>query len=160
MSIKQAVRLVIDSAFQARGGEVFITKMPVIKIKHLAEVMIKELAPQYGHHPEDVQVKIIGTKPGEKLFEELMTSEEIRRSIELERYFVVKPGFTSLYNKIQYEYPNAISNQVDRPYNSSNEKILSKEELTEFLYEHQLLEGESIPHFEPDKRYWGDKEID
>ena len=49
MSITEAVRLVIESAYLARGGEVFITKMPVIRIQDLAEVMIRELAPVYGH---------------------------------------------------------------------------------------------------------------
>ena len=47
MSIKQAVQLVIDSAFLAQGGEVFVTKMPVIRIQDLAEVMINELAPNF-----------------------------------------------------------------------------------------------------------------
>ena len=59
MSIKQAVSLVIESAYLARGGEVFITKMPVIRILDLAEVMIGELAPIYGIHANCSQV-IVG----------------------------------------------------------------------------------------------------
>ncbi len=38
---------IVDSAFLARGGEVFITKMPVVRILDLAQVMIQELAPVY-----------------------------------------------------------------------------------------------------------------
>jgi FlaA1/EpsC-like NDP-sugar epimerase len=66
MSIKEAVSLVADSASFACGGEVFITKMPVIRIRDLAEVMIQELAPTYGHCPEDVGITHIGAKPGEE----------------------------------------------------------------------------------------------
>ena len=55
MSIKEAVRLVIESAYLAKGGEVFITKMPVIRISDLAEVMIDELAHHYGHSPQDIR---------------------------------------------------------------------------------------------------------
>ena len=45
MSIKEAVRLVIDSVLKAQGGEVFITKMPIIRIEDLATAMIKILSP-------------------------------------------------------------------------------------------------------------------
>jgi FlaA1/EpsC-like NDP-sugar epimerase len=54
MSISDAVRLVIDSATIARGGCVFVTKMPVIRIRDLAEVMVAELCEHYGHRPEDI----------------------------------------------------------------------------------------------------------
>jgi len=157
MSIKQAVQLVIDSAALACGGEVFVTKMPVIKIKDLAEVMIQELAPKYGFRPEDIQIKIIGSKPGEKLYEELMSLEETRRTIELADYFVVKPAFTSLYRNIDYSYPDIISETVEKPYNSANEKPLTQEELRDFLYKNNLLEGEEKEDFYPDRRYWGDE---
>ena len=48
MTLKEAVSLVIESAFMARGGEVFVTKMPVINIADLASVMIEILAPKFG----------------------------------------------------------------------------------------------------------------
>jgi len=73
MSMFQAVELVFRSAEIARGGEVFIFKMPTVNIADLAEVLIEELAPQYGYKAEDIEIKIIGTIPGEKMYEELMT---------------------------------------------------------------------------------------
>lgn len=157
MSIRQAVQLVIDSASFAQGGEVFVTKMPVIKIKNLAEVMIQELAGAYGYSPGDIRVQNIGTKPGEKLYEELMTQEETRRTVELPNYFAVKPAFTSLYKNIQYTYPDIVSQEVDKPYNSANEPVLTQAELLNFLYKNQLLEGEPKPEFQPDQRFWGDE---
>ena len=119
--------------------------------------MINELAPNYGYKPEQIEIKIIGSKPGEKLYEELMTLEEITRSVELERYYAVKPAFTSLYHEIDYTYPGVVSSRVEKPYNSANEIPLTQEELKTFLYENQLLKGEAGMQFEPDQRYWGDK---
>ncbi|OPX33513.1 MAG: capsule biosynthesis protein CapD [Desulfobacteraceae bacterium 4484_190.1] len=153
MSIRQAVRLVVDSADIARGGEVFVTKMPVIRIQDLAYVMIEELAPKYGHTPSGIDVKVIGSKPGEKLYEELMTAEETRRCMELDRYFVVCPAFRSLYRNIEYSYPGVVRREVDRPYNSANELPLDKDSLRRFLFENDLIEGEEKEEYKPDRRF-------
>jgi len=142
MSIEEAVRLVIETTFLACGGEVFITKMPVIRIIDLARVMIRELGPRFGYDPEDIKIEIIGVKPGEKMYEELMNHEETRRALELNDYFVVLPAFTGLYRKINYVYPNVISRKVTNPYNSANEEPLSPAELREFLVRNRLLEYE------------------
>jgi FlaA1/EpsC-like NDP-sugar epimerase len=153
MSIEQAVELVIKSAEIARGGCVFITKMPVIQIKDLAEVMIEELAGLYGHSSNEIEIKIIGTKPGEKMYEELMSLEETRRAIELEKYFVVKPAFESLYREIDYSYENIVSDKVTNPYHSGNEQKLSKAELKNFLISNNLLEAINGKDH-PAERYW------
>jgi FlaA1/EpsC-like NDP-sugar epimerase len=154
MSISEAVRLVIDSAAFARGGEVFVTKMPVIRIEDLAEVMIEELAPIYGHNPEDVSINVIGTKPGEKMYEELMSAEETRRAWELERYFVILPAFNSPYRHVVYRYQDLQSQMVTNPYHSGNEKPLSKDELRAFLKENYLLLEDPDHARHPSERFW------
>ena len=154
MSIEEAVRLVIDSAVLACGGEVFVTKMPVIRIRDLAEVMIHQLAPEYGHDPDSIKIKDIGTKPGEKLYEELMSEEETARTYELERYFAILPAFRSLYRNIDYNYPDVISKQVSRVYHSANESCLSKNELLDFLLTRKLVEPTQQQIDHPDQRYW------
>lgn len=156
MSINEAVRLVIESAFLARGGEVFITKMPAIKIIDLAEVMIQELAPHYGHAPENIRIEIIGTKPGEKMYEELMSPEEIRRALELERYFVVFPAFTYKGSNLYDNYPTCVSQNVTNPYNSRNEIPLTKEKLCLFLRENNLLADDSDERRHAAERFWPD----
>jgi len=158
MSIEQAVRLVVDSAELAQGGDVFITKMPVIRIKDLAEVMIAALAPVYGHRPEDIEITEIGVKPGEKLYEELMNREEIRRAMELPRYFAILPAFRGLYKDIPYDYPDILSTTITKPYNSSYEKSLDKNELVAFLKENNLLSLTDFQNAHPDKRYWPGEE--
>ncbi|HOI94710.1 MAG TPA: polysaccharide biosynthesis protein [Syntrophobacter fumaroxidans] len=152
MSIEEAVRLVIDSAGLAKGGEVFITKMPTIRIQDLAEVMIRELASIHGRRAADIKIEIIGSKPGEKLYEELMTEEEMRRTWELDHYFVVHPAFTSLYHPVNYDYEGITSKTVNNPYHSGNEKPLTQLELTHFLHKNHLLDDK--PDVHPAERYW------
>jgi FlaA1/EpsC-like NDP-sugar epimerase len=139
MTLEDAVRLVMDSAFLARGGEVFVTKMPVVRIADLAAVMIEELAPRHGYRPGDIETRVIGSKPGEKLYEELLNDEETRRTVELERYFVVLPAFKAVYETIDYSYPGMIRSDVDRPYNSAVETAMNQAELRDYLLTNALL---------------------
>lgn len=156
MTVEESVRLVLDSAMQARGGEVFITKMPVLRIDDLAKAMIDELAPLYGKKPEDIDITEIGTKPGEKLYEELMSPEETRRALELDLYFSVLPAFRGIYNDISYDYENIVTEDVTDPYVSEDVVPMSIDEIKLFLKENNLL-GE--PEESTAKRYWpGDKE--
>lgn len=143
MSIKEAVRLVIESAYYACGGEVFVTKMPVIKIKDLAEVMIDQLSPEYGYKPGDIHIRVVGPKPGEKMYEELLNKEETRRVWELDRYFVVLPAFKNLYEDINYMYDHVINKTIKKPYNSSIEFPINKDELAKFIDDNSLLIEES-----------------
>ena len=66
--------------------------MPTVNISDLTEVLIKELAPRGGHSSEDINIEIIGTKPGEKMYEELMTEDEAVRSLERDDMFIILPG--------------------------------------------------------------------
>ena len=156
MSIEGAVELLLNSAIKAKGGEVFITKMPVINIKKLAEAMINELSQKYGYDKSKVKIKEIGCKPGEKLYEELMSDEETRRSVELEQYFSVLPAFRSIYTNIGYEYDDMVSDNVVNPYISASEKSLSVNEIQKMLKDFRLLD---TPEEQTNLRYWpGDKE--
>ncbi len=139
MTVEEAVRLVMDSVFMAHGGEVFVTKMPVARISDLADVMISELAPAYGYTANDIQIRLIGAKPGEKQYEELMSEEEIRRTFELQRYFAVIPAFKTVYKSIAYDYAGLVSRSVSRPYNSAQEQALSPMELHAYLKRSGLL---------------------
>lgn len=159
MSVDQAVRLVVDSAFLGKGGEIFVVKMPVIRIMDLAEVMIRELAPHWGRDPASIPIELIGVKPGEKMYEELMSQEETRRAVELSRYFAVLPAFRGLFRGIDYDYAETVSTSVKNPYISSIEKPLGQDELARFLKDNALLDPETLADTHPPQRYWpGDKE--
>jgi FlaA1/EpsC-like NDP-sugar epimerase len=154
MNVEEAVQLIIDSARLACGGEVFVTKMPAIRVQDLAEVMIQELAPFYGFEAENIRIEIIGTKAGEKMFEELMNQEETRRAWELEKYFVVLPAFSDIYRDIAYEYDDIFSKKVTNPYHSGNETPLSKDRLAVFLKENDLLHEDPTEMRHPAERHW------
>jgi FlaA1/EpsC-like NDP-sugar epimerase len=124
----------------SNGGEVFVTKMPVVRIIDLAEVMIELLAPRHGFKPEEIKIIEIGPKPGEKLYEELMSDEEVHRSLELKDMFVITPAFKSIYESIKYEYSDIISAKLQKSYVSENETPLSKEDLRTYLIDNKVLE--------------------
>ena len=153
MSIQDAVQMVIDSALLACGGEVFVTKMDTIIIKDLAEVMIQELSDVHGFKPDDIKIQVIGTKPGEKMYEELLNTEETRRAWELERYFSILPAFRSIYRNVNYDYKEIISKEVNNPYHSDNQSPLPKGDLAAFLKEHNLLTSDDTESEHPAKRH-------
>ncbi|HZS09416.1 MAG TPA: SDR family NAD(P)-dependent oxidoreductase [Blastocatellia bacterium] len=88
MGLDQAVRLVLRAAEMAVGGELFVLKMPTLRIEELAEVMINRLAPAYGYLPGAIKVKEIGARTGEKLYEELLMEAEVPRACENDEYIV------------------------------------------------------------------------
>ncbi|HQX51959.1 MAG TPA: SDR family NAD(P)-dependent oxidoreductase [Planctomycetaceae bacterium] len=139
MTLEESCRLVLSAAEKARGGEVFVTKMPVIQIADLARVMIDELAPQHGYSAEKMAVTEIGSKPGEKLYEELMSDEETRRTVELTEMFSVLPAFRSVYEDIAYDYADIVNSEVTDPYVSTPHNSMPLESLRDFCLEHDLL---------------------
>ncbi len=89
MNLDQSVELVLKAASVAVGGEIFILKMPTVRIDDLASVMIETLAPRYGLNPKKVPVKTIGVRNGEKFHEELLTETESRTCLETEDMFIL-----------------------------------------------------------------------
>lgn len=101
MTIPQAVDLVFKATKIMHGSEIFIFKMPVIKLGDLAQVMIEHLAPIYGHKPEAIQIDTIGIRNGEKMYEHLMNEEEARYAYETENMFIVVPQSSFLEYVLQ-----------------------------------------------------------
>lgn len=156
MSIEESVRLIIQSATLAKGGEVFITKMPVILIKDLAKTMIAELAPRYGFNPNSIEIDEIGIKPGEKLYEELVSSEEVRRVIQQDEYYILLPAFSGMYEHVEYDYPKVKTTPLKSPYISCVDNAIDVESVRNLLHKNKLL---NKPTIDKHRRYWpGDKE--
>jgi len=127
MSIPRAIDLVLKSAGIAQGGEIFIFKMPAVRIGDLARVMIDELAPKYGYDPKIFQIRITGRRPAEKNHEELMTHDEVSRACETEEMFIVWPDAqqASLTNH----------KALAKPYDSAAQPLLSPNEIHSILKE-------------------------
>ena len=138
MTIPEAVGLIIEAASIAEGGEVFVTKMPIMKITDLAEVMREELAPKYGYRPDDIAMKVIGSKPGEKLYEELMSLEEVDRSYEFDKFFCILPAFRSEYQTIEYTNTKN-ARKVTDPYISDEEHAQDTNYIRWYLKKNGLL---------------------
>ena len=139
MTIEQAADLVLESLFEMKGGEVFVTKMPVVNILKLGEALWL-LMKQVGLPVSDsFEYDIIGVKPGEKLYEELMTDEETRRTLELSKYFAVLPAFRGFFADTDYIYEEVVSSQVTNPYVSSDEPALGVQDIMAFIQESGLL---------------------
>ncbi|HHV18403.1 MAG TPA: polysaccharide biosynthesis protein [Thermoanaerobacterales bacterium] len=89
MTIPEAVQLVIQTGAMAQGGEIFILDMgEPVKVVDLARDMIKLSGLELD---KDIKITFTGIRPGEKLFEELLTAEEGTTSTRHERIFVAKP---------------------------------------------------------------------
>lgn len=140
MSKKEAAKLVLKSITISCGGEIFVTKMPVIRIVDLADVMIEILAPKYGYKPSDIKKIVIGAKVGEKHYEELLSMEEVHRSMELKDMFVITPAFKSIYQFIHYQYTDVVSDRVNGYYVSSSEICLNKTEVKKYILKNNILE--------------------
>ena len=94
MTIPEAVQLVIQAGAMAKGGEIFVLDMgEPVKIVDLARCIIG----LSGLEPElDIEIKFTGIRPGEKLFEELLTAEEGSSATKHRRIFVAKAGSVNL----------------------------------------------------------------
>ncbi|GAB4501981.1 MAG: UDP-N-acetylglucosamine 4,6-dehydratase (inverting) [Anaerolineales bacterium] len=86
LSLEQGVHFVITCIEQMEGGEVFVPKIPSTKVIDLA----KAIAPA-------AQIEIIGIRPGEKLHEDLLSVDEARHTIELDKMFVIQPAEASWF---------------------------------------------------------------
>ncbi|MBI4575214.1 MAG: SDR family NAD(P)-dependent oxidoreductase [Planctomycetes bacterium] len=96
MSVAEAARLVLRAGARARGGEVFILRMPALRLSDLARVLVEALAPAYGHDPARVEVEVTGRRAGERLGERLLSPEELPRVRVLRDMFVVEPAWRKL----------------------------------------------------------------
>jgi len=130
MSIPQAVRLVLRAGDAARGGEIFILKMPVIRILDLIEVLIEDFAPLYGYSPREIELNVIGVRPGEKLNEDLVSCLETDRVYELDDMYIVLPGL----DRADKAYPWARPVNLAR-YSSEDYEPLDKKGIRQMLAE-------------------------
>lgn len=136
MSMSEAVNLVLKAAKIMEGREIFILKMDSVRIIDLAEVMIEELAPRYGYKQEDIKIKEIGIRSGEKLYESLLTEEEIPYVKETEDMYILKLGM-SPPSYIKRDY---VSKDIKiQEYSSKSTRTLNKEEIKERLFKYKIL---------------------
>ncbi|MCF0211255.1 MAG: polysaccharide biosynthesis protein, partial [Bacteroidales bacterium] len=126
MSLDQAVDLVLFAFKNGKNGDLFIQKSPAATIEVLAHAM-KDILGRPEH-----EVKIIGTRHGEKLYEVLMTKEEKVRAIDMGEYFRVPADGRDLNYSKYFEDGQEVITQADE-YNSHNTYRLNEEELKKMI---------------------------
>ena len=126
MSLDQAVDLVLFAFENGESGDIFVQKAPAATVELLANTM-KNILGVPNH-----EVKIIGTRHGEKLYETLLTKEEMVKAIDMGEYYRIPADTRDLnYTKFFEEGEEVITEAGE--YHSHNTHRLNKEELSELL---------------------------
>lgn len=117
MTLEDAVDLVLYAFENAKNGDIFVQKAPAATVEILAKALCELL--NVPEHP----IRIMGTRHGEKLFETLLSREEMVSAIDLKKYYRVPPDLRDLnYGKFFDQGELAISKSDD--YNSHNTQRL------------------------------------
>jgi UDP-glucose 4-epimerase len=125
MSLGDSVELVLHAFEHARQGDIFVQKAPASTVGDLAQAL-KEL------FKSDAAIRIIGTRHGEKLYESLLSREEMARAEDMERYYRIPSDDRDLnYNKYFVEGEMKVSAMDD--YTSHNTERLNVEEVKALL---------------------------
>lgn len=145
MSAEQAVSLILNSPLLADTGDIVISDMPSIRIHDLALSLI-ELVEEYFQYKYSASIKVIGAFPGEKLYEELVSPEELRRTQFVNGHYIIKPALPIGTN---YSTHSSVSSDS---LNSSTSALITKDQLRHLLPKPFLANLlDSLP---PSKRHW------
>ena len=124
ITLEQGVMFVLNCLDMMRGGEVFIPKIPSMRITDL----IKIIAP-------NARLKEIGIRPGEKLHESLITEDEARHAKEFEDYFVIQPEFMYWTEDTYWDLTGNKLPENFKYSSNTNPSWLTKDKLGEILKE-------------------------
>jgi len=135
MSLDHAVNLVLFAFENAESGDIFVQKSPAATVELLANTL-KTILGQSSH-----EVKTIGTRHGEKLYETLLTKEEMVKAVDMGEYFRIPADTRDLnYNKFFEEGEEVITEAGE--YHSHNTHKLNEVELTDLLINLREIKGD------------------
>lgn len=136
MSISEAANLTLEAMRQAKGGEIFVLKMPIVNLGDLAEVLIEEVCKKNKILKDEVKIEQVGLRPGEKMYEELMTEEESETSYEFENmYSITSPMHERNYSKLYNDCKKA---EV-KSYSSEDCLPITKDKIREIILSEGLI---------------------
>ena len=135
MSLEEAVDLVLFAFENGKGGDLFVKKAPACTIQVLAEAVCE----LFGGSKDNI--KIIGIRHGEKLYETLLTNEECSKSVDMGDFFKVFADNRSLNYDKYFSDGNVNRNEITE-FNSNNTKLLNVEEVKAKLLELQYIRDE------------------
>ncbi len=134
MTLAEAARLVIEAGNLMNAGEVYVTKMHAVRIADLARVIVDEVG--------SGRSEILTTRPriGEKMYEELLSKDEVGRGYETDRMLVVPPIWDGSVAGLRTEV-DPTAKPVSRAWCSADDSPLSLEELRTYIKEQQVLQA-------------------
>lgn len=135
MSLDQAVELVIFAFKNGANGDIFVQKAPAATIELLTTTLKNML------NKPDHEVKIIGTRHGEKLYETLLTKEEMVKAIDMGDYYRIPADTRDLNYSKFFEDGEEVITQAGE-YHSHNTHRLNQEELKEMLIDLHEIQDE------------------
>lgn len=134
MSLEEAVELVVFAFENANAGDIMVQKAPACTIEVLAQA-VKEL------FNSDNEVKVIGIRHGEKMYETLLTNEECARAVDMGNFYRV-PADNRDLNYDKYFVKGNQERVKLSEFNSNNTKILNVNEVKEKLLELEYIRNE------------------
>jgi len=135
MDIPAAVNLILTAGEIAMGREIFILKMPSLKIVDLAQALIAETAPKFGYKPKDISIEIIGKRNGEKLYEDLMAEEEAERAYERDDMLLIIPHTLASEEPLDPAMTKGFKKTRKCSFSSHDAPCMSKEQLQRIIRE-------------------------
>jgi FlaA1/EpsC-like NDP-sugar epimerase len=133
MTTGRAVELAIRAATIARGGEVFVFKMPAARLGDLVDASIAIASPMHGRDPASISARRMDPRAGEKTYEELMTEEESTRARDIGDMFAVLPGIEA-HPEVTDGYRDVPPAPVG-PYRSDRVDLITPAEVTALVAE-------------------------
>jgi len=128
ITLDQAVEFVLRALVRMRGGEIFVPKLPSVRIVDLAEALAPACA-----------LDEVGIRPGEKLHEMMITAEDARKAVEYDDHYVIQPAFPWWSDALAYESGGRAVAEGFVYASHTNDRWLSVEELR------ALVEGDPGP---------------
>lgn len=123
MKVDDAVGLMLKTCEKAKGGEIFVLKMPVVRLGDLAGAVIGKYCNEAGLEIKDIRIKIIGLRSGEKMHEELMTEDESQYAVEFEDMYAIQPLIGTIKP----------INESLKSYRSDKEEMMDMDGIRKFL---------------------------
>jgi UDP-N-acetylglucosamine 4,6-dehydratase len=120
ITLDQGVQFVIDNLDRMKGGEIFVPKIPSMKVTDLATAIAPEC-----------EIEVVGIRPGEKLHEAMITEDDARRTLEFDSYYVIQPEFP--WWKEEYAIGGKFLEDGFRYSSEINDDWLTVEELRELV---------------------------
>lgn len=152
MSLEEAVDLVLFAFEHGKNGDILVQKAPACTIQTQAEAVVELFKHQHGEalnssntsnslNSAEPEIRVIGIRHGEKMYETLLTKEEASKAIDMGNFYAV-PADNRDLNYDKYFKEGDTKRALIEEFNSNNTRILNLEETKEKIASLQYIQNE------------------